>query len=453
VARYYSLKIDQLTQSRPPLGPLTALQPMRGDRAYAVYRAQDKIISPSRRLLMAFGLRGTYNGTGANNGWAVPSTDPDAATNTHPDRDTYRTAADGRFNITPGCFARAWIRYVPSGQTQEFIGSGDYDPDGALGVVRMSMTWGDADGNTETDDYELTLDASQLQYAGSPSNDGGSWNAVRRIRGPLMYPDGILTSQATARKWSRPPIWGQCQIQYRGGCRVISAVICEYPWEFTIEADDPADEWVLHNYGTGVNPRYPVELVTPGTDGDPRRGSHHTLDVHHAQAQRLGPQLFHWAAYSEGTVDVTASDGRDAQSTTSATFVNLMDSNLTEWDADYPGWAISCGGYARNRDLNGDRIVLRNQDASVPVRVWVRYTSGAAGAVLRLQTEFFSMVDVDLPNDTDAWTTQVGHLRCGINPEDPSNCQALFRSKASGEGTSIYAVCLEYLEEYEETVA
>jgi hypothetical protein len=420
MARYFSRTISGSILPTPPIGPLTGGQLMRGDRALAVHVAQDRVVALARRVLCHQTLQGSS--------WLVPNTDPDdeaPATRTYPDDSTWRTTARVDCELTPGCFPRFTVLASPSGQTQVDDGASGFDAGGAFGRVRVSLTWTDADGGTDTTTTEISIPASTQQYAGSRTDAGAGWEDSFVARSELIYPDGTLLDMTVLRQWTRPPITITGTIDHLGGARPVDVCLYEQPLAQAMEADDDGGEWVSHVWVTNpqlvMPPSWPEQHKVDPTDGDPR-GIHHLLDVHHAQAARLGPMLFSWNAWNESTADPTAIAEGYAE-TTVTTVRHLCDANITAWSSDAPGWSMSSGAYARNQSDNGEWVYrdgagnARTGAVPVIVRVNSHNESGNTG-VLRLQTSEHNWIDCALTRTgVPGWDSYYGWLECGLGPE------------------------------------
>src|SRR5690606_445406 len=157
---------------------------------------------------------------------------------------------------------------------------------------------------------------------------------------------------------------------------------------------------------------HPVEEVA--TD-DPRGGTWHTLTVPQAQRARLGPHLASWAAWT----DDGASTGAQAYAvgTSSSTYVRLWDTARVGYDADEPGWSLSCGAYARAYAEN--HPYFAEHTGTIPVIVAVfgggdLSGNAAASGTVRVQANAWSWVDVDVTGQAAGqppqWFYGYGHL-------------------------------------------
>lgn len=418
----------------PPVAPLNGLQLMRGSRAEAVMRAQDHVVGLSRRIVASGGLRGCST-------WRTPDTDPTLGS-THPTPNERRVIGAGAVDLTPGCFLRAWVLYVPSGETWIDMPIGMPDQAGGpQGRLEVECVWTDRDGTQVTTTSTTILEGSDLTYGAEPST---MWSNLYAEAVVDIHPPGLLPTDELAR-WCRH-VNVSAVLYAVGGARVVDAVLFEHPHAIALEADDSASLWCSHLYGVGspAGPSQPLAFpyqrfseTTP--DGNPRGGTWMLADVHHAQHQRLGPVLFSWSAAVE-------SSGSQAFTTTSTTLTALNGGGSTSFDLDEPGLAVGTGGYAR-RHASNSPFVLRDGVAAIPVIVRVLASSGVASSVVRAMTRWDSYIDVTIATGSTAWHRAQGWLEVGINPDDSARLVAqLFGRHTTGgiNSLSVYAITVHY---------
>lgn len=417
MAKYYQSKLLPADVPKPPIGPLTGLRDMKGARTRAVVQGQDEVPGLGRRILGRLqGLRGQAE-------WlAADSTNiPDSTTN--------RIVGRGKYQLTPGCFLEMSIMYIPSGDTSDSSPGGNID---------IEVTWTDADANTESDQFQLDLEGSTESGGAQPDGAGELWTAIKHVIVKQIRPDG-LGSPATLRKWTRPPVEAEVTLENIGGCRIIDACLYEVPYFTQWEADDNPEEITVHSSETiPFMPAIRYNETSP--DGDPRGGSYHLLDVHHAQIKRFGPVLFHWTSYTEdGTGHGETEDA--SISTGSATYVGVPDSSKTAYDATAPGWSV--GNYAHNYIQNGDKLIMRGKNGSIPVRVrcYADVTDAGTGTV-KVQTAPHSYIEVAITS-TEGWHEAYGWLECGAGPEAHVIAQVFIKEDGS-DSLIIKDVVVEY---------
>lgn len=409
MAKYYGKTLRGAKPQHPPIGRLTGLQPMRGPAVDAIMRAQDQIPGAGRRVLATAGLRGQTN--------FLDQVDDD------------HVVLRARVRMTPGSFIEAVALVVPSGFSV-FSTHGVSFQDG--GEIVLNVTWSDEDASSEISTH--TVDITGL-VQDLPTGAGALWNWIRVIRIPLITPEGIRGNKSLANTWTRPPQRLTLTVSHQKHTRLVDLAIVESPTAITMEADDDGELWVSHCYGAdgllqlpSTVPRTRLSETTP--DGNPRGGTLHTMDVHSAQAQWLGPMLIHFA-------------DRGVE-TTSTSFVSLLAPGASpplSYDEDNPGWHL--GNYAHlYKDHNN--LALRGKNGVVPVRIWV-YAShtGSNFATLRVQSAEYSWIDVDI-GSLETWYTAYGELRCGVSPEDPAVVQMFIKMPSGGGTLSVKDVVVYY---------
>jgi len=415
---------------RPAVAPLTGGALAKRSRVAAVMRAQDKVTSLGRRVIGSVSLAGQAS-------WSVPGSNPDAASQTHPLADEARVVHRLRCDVTPGCFLRLNLVYVPSGQTQIEVSAGtDYDAAGAGGNVRVDVTWYNRDGGSIATTHALATLASPRQYAAATEQP---WVDVRSATALFVTPDEVVEADDLAT-WTEH-VHAEITVSHVGGVRMVDCSVEEHTRTVVREVDDAADLWTSHMFadvepdGDAPALPYPMERLVDSTpDGDPRGGSWHTMDVAAAQRLRLGPQLIGWSAWNESTADVT-DDEIPEVTTSSATFVRLVDAVAGDYDADGPGWTL--GGYARGLAENHPYWSTPNGSIPVLVAVYGACEASSAAGRVRVQASDSSWVDVEITSRTFGWWLGYGHLRCGVAPGDPSTVQAFYRMVSGSNGLRV----------------
>jgi len=100
----------------------------------------------------------------------------------------------------------------------------------------------------------------------------------------------------------------------------------------------------------------------------------------------------------------------------------MLHTGVSTWAASNPGWSLSAAPH-QFKASNGLRET-RGQNGSVPVRLWARCSrSGTSDAVLRFQTEHYSLCDIVVTSSTAGWVSANTYLRAGAHPQDPSTLQ------------------------------
>lgn len=444
MAKYYKQAyiLTDPAPAKPPVEPLTALQPMKGARARAVMRGQDSIAALSRRIVCRFGFAGS-------SGFRVANTNPTNGSQTHPDATTEYVCARTQVELTPGCMYRLYVLAVPSGATQIVdAGSGGYVNDGTFGEVRAEIDWYDAASGSEETETVITIPGSQAEFGAEDGSAGGLFKTLRLLRSNYIVPPDIADPAELAR-FSRH-VTCEIAMKVKGGARVVDATLVEEPFAFAMEADDNADLWTSHVYGTpqpdspGPGEPYPLQRGSETTpDGDPRRGTWHTMNVAEAQQLRLGPCLVHATAFSEDDADYQTTIDRWSIGNT---WTRLPDEVATStYDEDAGGWSVSAGGYAQSHDTGND-ITLRRRTAVIPVicRVYGSKVDTATAATVRFQTSQCSYVDVTVDSTTDGWFQAYGWLEVGQTPEQPRVMQVFALGIGGGDNVEVEAFAVHY---------
>jgi len=336
-------------------------------------------------------------------------------------------------------------RRILAAQSLSGESSNDYDPGGAVAEMRVDVVWHSRVGSVSTVST-TTLVASQAANAGAPALP---WSAVKLATISLIAPPNIMDVDDLA-EWTEH-IHAVITLSHVGGARVIDAVIEEVPHAVAREVDDLGDLWTSHLLAQGdpdgPQPQlsYPMQrLSETASDGDPRGGSWHLMDVANAQRLRLGPSLIDWTAFgqSEGGF------GDDAYAETSSTsLARVHDLVVGEYDEDEPGWSIS--NYARGYAECHPHWSANNGSIPVLVAVYGQLDSTATNGAVRIQASDNSWVEVSVTSSTPQWWTGYGHLRCGVAPGDPSTVQALMRVVSGGGGNiRVQSICVYQMGNY-----
>lgn len=400
----------------PAIVPLTGLRPFVASPALAVFRAQDDIAAQSRRTVVSWGLRGDAE-------WRVPSSDPDAGSQTHPDRTTWYVVARERLDITPGCFLTCHVACLPSGQTQlqNLTGIGNpWLPDGVHGAIRITIVWRDRASGSETTTHVLDLPGSTLEFGAEDESAGGLWRNLHEREIPLMVPPGVPDDVTELARFSRY-VTAEIIVEHQGSPRVVDATIEEIPVAIALDLDDADDDAfaVSHLFAPGH-----ANAPVPPPRFSFSRWAARALVTARAQAVCLGPTLLQWSAYTETDGTPTATMVPRTTSNDGTTFESILNSSHTgtgsaAYNATLPGWSVSCGGYAR-RWVMCNHIALRDRIAVIPVivRVYGRTITAGTGTV-RVQTARHSYVDVPIAVGSAGYHRAIGYLEVGITPEQP----------------------------------
>ena len=434
--RFRDLK--KTSSGTTPLSPLRAGRPAKRDRVLSAHADADRTLGNGSRVLARVGLHGEA-------AMQVLSVNTTSGGQVYPLKTASRVALRAKVLLTPGHFLKVSALVLPSGATQKFTAP-NYVLDAVVGWIDITIAY---DGSfSETVTHTLNLPTSELQYGGEGTDSGWAWAAMRRVESPLLAPVGALNNSLTLQKWSEE-VTATITIAYRGGPRVVDLVVQEVPFGYARSVGVDATSTYSSPLATiagGQPPAtypslYPLEETGAA---NPTFGSKLLADVVDRQQHRLGPVLAQWSGWRESqAVTATAAVG---VTTTSLTYVNLLDTSITAWAAASPGWSLASGGQAQQADTSDARRITRDKDACVPVRCWVYGSrTGSGTSTVRFQTESYSVAEVSITSTTDGWWSMTGHLRCGLGPEDTSVLQILGKLAAAGTLT-VRHVLVEYLD-------
>lgn len=408
----------------PSIEPLAGLELMRRGPVEAVMRAQDYVAAIGRRIIASGGIGGALT-------WRTPNSDPTSMAGTHPTPTARRRIGAGACELTPGSMLRCWGVVIPSGETQ-ITGT---TAGGAQGRLEVDVSWTDGTG-TVTTTHGIELPASTEEFGAEP---GSMWDELHQV--VFGMKPTVLVNTATLRRWCQH-VHVEVEIFAVGGARIVDACVFEVPNAVAFEADDNGSYWTSHMLGPGspdgptLPLRYPWQRFSETSpDGDPRGGTLHLLDVHHAQHTRLGPLLFSWSGHDEAS-------GVEFASPASATWVAVDGGGSTSYDLTEPGLSAGTGGYARRVGSNG-RHVLRNRRAAIPVIVRVLASSSTGVSEVRVQSYPWSFIDLTVANGGMAWHSIAGWLEVGITPDQLRPIQ-LFAQNTLGASVNVAAVNVYY---------
>lgn len=433
--RFRDLK--KTSSGTTPLSPLRAGRPAKRDRVLSAHADADRTLGNGSRVVARVGLHGEA-------AMQVLSVNTTSGSQVYPTKTASRVALQAKVLLTPGHFLRVSALVLPSGATQKITAG--YQLDAVVGWIDITIAY---DGSfSETVTHTLNLPTSELQYGGEGTDSGWAWAAMRRVESPLLAPVGALNNSLTLQKWSEE-VTATVTVAYRGGPRVVDLVVREVPFGYARSVGVDATATYSSPLATvaGGQPPATYPSVYPLEEtgaSNPTFGATLLADVVDRQQHRLGPVLAQWSGWRESqAVTATAAVG---VTTTSLTYVNLLDTSITAWAAASPGWSLASGGQAQQADTSDARRITRDKDACVPVRCWVYGSrTGSGTSTVRFQSEGYSIAEVSITSTTDGWWSMTGHLRCGLGPEDTSVLQILGKLAAAGTLT-VRHVLVEYLD-------
>lgn len=430
--------LPDLGSSNPPLGPYLGGQEAKRDRAAAAFADGVRVMGGGRRVVARVGLHGSEK-------FQIGSGNPSNVSKIYPDLLDVRYAARRKFRLTPGHFPYLSALVVPSGQTQQPGGIG-YQANGAAGAVQLYVHY---DNGVDTDDalFMAYLPVSGQQYAGEKTAAGAAWNELQRVEfGPCA--PGDLDDSTNLRRWSEG-VTVDLGAAYVAGVRCVDLCVQEMPLRYAREQllDDP--DWILPMLGAGSKPgdpdtmpEYPVDELAAD---EPSAGTILLAAAARRQQRELGPVVAEWSGWDESTQDVDDLEAAGVSTTSSSTFVDMLQTSVSAWSADNPGWSISSGGNAREHTTASNLLELRDLDACVPVRIriYARRTVGGTSRV-RFVSQGYSVAEIEVGSSTYAWYEATGYLRCGLGPEDASVMQMLGRTFSGGATLTVRHVAAEF---------
>lgn len=431
--------IKDAQTTKQPLGPLTGGRLAKSDRAASTLLQQDLLLGHGRRIVAATGLHLSPT-------FSVPSVNPVSFTQVYPSPSADRVVDRKVFTLTPGHMLMCQAVYVPAGETNIATGGATYVSGGRKGIIYFEATF-DNGIDTSTQVRKITCQTSANQYGGETTTAGAMFGELHRAK-IYMAPDGFDFGNATeAARWSEN-VTVTLTIYYRGGVRPVDVVVYEVPRNYA--RDITTDEWHAALYADNGGPSktypspYPVQAI--GKAGHTGLGATAIRQVATNQRDDLGPMLFTWSAWTEGDQSVTATETAELQ-VTWTTFTEIINQNVSGYDADGPGCSLVSGANARRWDTSDPYQAMRGNDAVVPVRVrvYARGSGAGSGTIRVMSADYSGVPDITVTGGSWQWYTVTGHLRCGLGAEDISNCNVQGKVSALGVTMAIRYVSIEYV--------
>jgi len=403
----------------------------RASRVAGALRNQDRVPQHGARLV------GRVTTSGAPYFQFPDADDPDGTlSQIYPTADDVRELARFRWTLAPGYQPRVSLIALPSGPTQYVVAT--WDQDVTTGQVVVEVTW--TAGTSATRTVELTPPASPLEYGQVPADP---WAGVVELVQTITPPAFVTPAEVAAFSSAADPVTVEVVVSAVGSPRIVDLAIFEVPVAFAQDASDSV--WPFHAFANGLGSPlakpaspYPVEAVT---SSDPTQGHRQAADVADEQARSLGPILLAW----------TSTQNTEPVSSTSPAPWSFFGS-ATEWadsgdlaDEALPGTSTAAGSLARQHDLSGDVLELRDEDGVIPVRVHVYAGTDLGGgtAFVRVQSGPTSWADVVVDDPTPAWFTATGELRVGVGVESDT-CLRWGGEVVTCAQLDVYAVIVEH---------
>lgn len=421
----------------PSLGGLRPYSSVRWQPMRAVMHAQDTVIAATRRIVAEWSTSGADD-------WSVPSgsTDPSGGGQAYP-LDTWRVVATLEGRVTPGSELHSYCVACPSGLTEKLVGS-NYVSDGPWGEIRVGVTWSNGASSTGPHYSSAHLVGSSAgPYGGlEPSEPGQAWSWAMLVEIGQHRPPGYLLTasvRATYSEWSDVEI----TIEVRGGARVEHAVVHEYPRAHTTDHNDDG----LTSAHAALPSTAPLTFAPQikahdgATYEEHRFGTRRIAQVASRQAERLGPRVVSWSCWDETDASIWNQAEGNPVTTTSATFVELLDTTITTYSSSNPGWIVG-SAYAQLHRLCDPTCIARSRFAAVPVRVTVDASRSAGDGVVRVQAGSYDWVDVPITGARGLYTI-TGYVEGQAAGDHSSPPVSVFVRVASGT-LSVYGISVDF---------
>lgn len=441
--RYKVATLANLVPHSPTLGQLAPLTPSRWAPFRQVMAAQDASLAGTRRIIGKWTLSGslTFHVPEDQEPGSGPSQDlPDIA--------GYRTVDTIRCRQTPGAMLEAHFVYVPSGQTENLDGS-NWEPAGPLGELRLRATWTGTATSPQTD-FTALLEPYPNANSDLPDQQAGVWQILEEKIVPNIRPANYVFDNATATDYAER-VDVELVVQVRGAVRPVCLIVYELPLAQVQEHNDagPFSAHAVGNLITAQTPKPQIAAADGTTYDEDRFGTYRTIDAAAEQRSTLVPRIAHWGPWDEGSQDFTATEVAPV-ATSSTTFVGVPDVAITTWGLENPGFAVAAS-HALPHHYNDAGLILRNEDAVVPVRVRVNAewtTGGGTYGLLRFQTGPYEWIDIRFTSSGTRETLDAyGDLNSQIWPDHHGgNLQVFALVENASDVLEIYGWAVDMME-------
>ncbi len=427
--------LDKPAMPNPPaMGNVVHHKPAKRQHVGNAFRAQDRTLTPGRRILLSSGLHGNPR---------HQVTDIDIAEGDvifpQPAIDFVNTVAEAQnVPVTPGHILRIEARCIPSGPTGANVG-GSLDYQGDYGVIRLAATWDDGT-ETETVTTDIAFGAQPSDY-GHGADIAGMGFVQLTEKFAYNHPTGILFDPGEVVQWTQAGVTVDLTLSYVGGVRPVDVVVYEVPHKIGRTNGVPASP--AHIYQTFESPiaGYPLEYPVEGaTSGEQRFGAKHGLEVAVASQDQTGPTILDISSHAGG---VRNESGAPAPLSITATSLAPL------------GWTAAVGGgdESPSLDFSGATFGRRFESSSEShalsttgvcrVRVSAYWKTSGGTATMQFKTAAHSFIELSTTSTSYGWTHAIGHLECGQTVLDAQQIDILGSVTASNTGSVRY-VRVEY---------
>lgn len=443
-SQYKVKTLQGLDPTSPAIGGLLPRTPVRWAPVGAAMRAQDTIPATSRRIVAQWSLSGA-------NDWAQPNGTANPGNNAtpvgaqvYPDAD-WRTLASLRVHVTPGCELVAEAVCSPSGIAQKEVSGGVWVIDASWAQVRVGVTFTNGASSSGPIYKSASVEgAAGGTYTGLESSDAsGNWTNSIMVYLGRIRPVGYTTTPATAATYSE---WSDAQITIaiRGGARVQQVIVYEQPLSHvTLHSNSGLTS--VHAMPASLAPQTPGPMTrysNGATYQEHRFGTLRAMQVAERQSERLGPRIMHWNAWNESTISTILDTEADPVTTTSTSYVHLLDATITTYTADTPGWIVGAA-HAQLARLSAPILIGRGEIAAVPVRVRVDASRAVANGIVRVQCGQYDWVDVTVTGGRAVYTA-TGYIESQIVADDDAWPMVVWIRSLAGGTLSVYNVSVDF---------
>lgn len=420
----------------PAIGNIVAHVPAKALHVHQMFRAQDGVLTPGRRILMSEGMRGSP---------FFQCTDIDIANGDDVQacfqRDTERIVAKAdHARLTPGCLLVMEARCLPSGPTCS-VSSTPISYAGDSGRIRLRATWDDGT-TTEVVTTDLQFDAPQTEFGHGVDLHGSGFSQLEEKR-VFNFPPTMFFNYDDLVSWTQGGISVDLELVYMGGIRPVDVVVYEAPYKYARADGIPAGPAHIYQTNENLIGSYPLEYPVEGaSSGDRRFGASYALDVSAEQQVQLGPTILCTSAYSGAREPESL--GVSPYLVTSTSWAPLDYTAPLGGGDEAPSYDFSVGSFGREFKTSGSAATGNTGVVRVLVSVEWKVTGGEAR--MRFKTSDWSYIEVSTTSTGYFETEATGFLECGQTVLDKKQLEILAEVDSS-ETASVRYVKVEYLPE------